>query len=79
MGWRVEPHISQDVSQATQFYGAGVYTFLRRPGYTPVYRQEQGRALYLGLLADLQLPAGFPPIIFPDGADQLVVVPTDDA
>jgi hypothetical protein len=74
MAWRIDRHLTGDVSAASRFYGDGVYTFLRRAEYTPVYRQENGRAIYLGLLGAVSLPAGFPAVEFTDGVDQIMIV-----
>ena len=89
--WRVDYHhpipltdlpggkVSWDprISQQAVFYDDGTYLLLKRDGYTRVYRQEAGKAVYLGLLHELTLPEGFPPIAFPAGVDQIAVVPED--
>jgi hypothetical protein len=77
MAWRVDPQPPTDTGTASAFYGAGCYTLLNRPTGIYVYQRVPGRAVYLGLYGDVSLPSDFPPITFPEGSDQLVVVPVE--
>ena len=75
--WLVEPQPPTDTGSASAFYGHGCYTFLNRDGHVPVYLQEHTHSVYIGLLEDITLPSDFPPITFPEGVTQIVVVPVE--
>ncbi len=77
MVWRVDPQPPTDTGTASAFYGDGCYILLSAWSGIPIYRHEQGRAVYLGLYGEVSLPSDFPPITFPEGSNQLVVVPVE--
>ncbi len=70
--WTMDYTTRSDVSTLHTFYGAGSYEFLKTPDYVVVYRFDEGHMTYLGMLGQVELPAGLPPIVFPPGTDDLV-------
>lgn len=69
--WRVMP-IRR--GEPTMFFGAGTYLLLHRPDYVTVYLQNNG-SRFIGKLGECELPESFPTIKFPEGVDQVAVVP----
>jgi exosortase/archaeosortase family protein len=69
------------VSQATHFYGDGVYMFLLAPNYVPVYVHDTNW-VFIGIYgasangpSQAVLPASIPAISFPAGTDIAVAGP----
>jgi len=78
-------YLVRGISSGGPWCATGMYEFLKRPGYTPVYLMTgpPTYSVFIGMYGapfggypQASLPPGFPTIAFPSDADEAVAVPS---